>query len=150
MEGFIALHRKLISNPIFQKPELLQLYVYCLLRANFKDTEIIFNDELVKLKRGSFITGIFELCKALKQKQTTTYDRLKLLQKLGYIHIEAKNKFSIITVVNYSKYQKSENENSPKSLINKGDNKDKVIKPENQPIQIIMIIMIIRIELICF
>ena len=41
--GWIMLYRKLIDNPIFLKPELLQLWVYCLLKANHKENKIIFN-----------------------------------------------------------------------------------------------------------
>jgi len=103
--GWIQLHRKLIQNPIFDNAELLRLFIYCLLRANHEPDDIIFNKELVKIKRGQFLTGRKVIAKALKQNENTIYTRLKLLEKLGYIKLNSNNKFSILTIVKYEDYQ---------------------------------------------
>jgi hypothetical protein len=103
--GFIQLHRKLLENPIFKKPGLLQLFIYCLLKANHKENEFIFNDELVKIGRGSFLTGRKILSKELKCNESTIYKRLHILEIMQYLKISSTNKFSIITIPNYDKYQ---------------------------------------------
>lgn len=133
--------------------ELLQLFIYCLLRANHKDTEIIWNGKPKKIKRGSFLTGLNTLCIALKQKQTATYNRLKVLKELNYIDVKSENKFSVVTIVNYNTYQVVEdligkqNENKVKtngkqSETDKNDNnvdndkmKELEAKPPNLPYQ---------------
>jgi DnaD/phage-associated family protein len=123
MEGWISLHRKLIENPIFLKPDLLQLFIYCLLRANHKPNKIIFNGKEMIIKRGQFITGREVLSKELKQNGITTYKRLKILENLDILNIKSNNKFSLVTVVNYDLYQSDLEESNNKSN-NKGTTKE--------------------------
>ena len=113
--GWVRLHRKLIENPIFLKPELLQLFIYCLLKANHKANKIIWNKEETTIEQGQFITGRDELGKAVNQNPRTTYDRLKVLEKLQIINIKSNNKFSLVTVVNYAMYQIDEEESNIKT-----------------------------------
>ena len=108
MEGWIKLHRKLIENPIFLKPELLQLFIYCLLKANHEAQKIIFNGQEIEIKIGQFITGRNIIAKDLKQNPITTYKRLKILENLKILNIKSNNKFSVVTVVNYGLYQSEE------------------------------------------
>ena len=108
MEGWIKLHRKLIENPIFLKPELLQLFIYCLLKANHEAQKIIFNGQEIEIKIGQFITGRNAMAKDLKQNPITTYKRLKILENLKILNIKSNNKFSVVTVVNYGLYQSEE------------------------------------------
>lgn len=115
MEGWIKLHRKLLENPIFLNSDLLQLFIYCLLKANHEARQIIFNGKLITIQRGQFITGREVLSKELKQKPTTTYKRLLLLENLEFLNIKSNNKFSLVTVVNYDLYQSNDEESNSKS-----------------------------------
>ena len=103
--GWIKLHRKLLENPIFENAFLLQIFIYCLLRANHKDNEMIWNGKTEVIKAGSFITGRVQMAKDLKQKESALYKRLHLLTKLGYIELKSNNKFTLLTIVKYSTYQ---------------------------------------------
>lgn len=105
MDGWIKLHRKILNNPIFQNAELLRLFLYCLLRAGYQEKEIIFNEGIKELETGEFITGAGILSSELKQNQNTTWKRLKLLEKLGYLSIKSTNKFSVIKVSKFDIYQ---------------------------------------------
>jgi hypothetical protein len=113
--GYIKLHRKLLDNPIMEKPELLQLFIYCLLRANHKPERLIFNGVEMVVNAGQFITGRDALSLSLGQNSRTLYDRLKVLEKLKIINIKSNNRFSLITIVNYEFYQKDERESNSKS-----------------------------------
>lgn len=114
-KGWILLHRKLLKNPVFLKPELLQLFVYCLLKANHKESEIIFNGKMQTVKRGSFITGRKSMALELKQNEASTYKRLKILENLEFLNIKSNNKFSTVTVVNYDLYQQDNLKSNSKS-----------------------------------
>lgn len=109
--GWIKLHRKLIENPIFKNAYLLQIFIYCLLKSNHEPNQFIFNKQMVKVDRGSFITGRIEMSKALKQSESKIYRNLKLLTKLGYISVKSNNKFSFLTVMKYDTYQMQEEPN---------------------------------------
>lgn len=94
--------------------ELLHIFVYCLLRANFTDCKVTWNGKTHDIKRGSFITGIHVLSDALKIKKTTLYRKLKTLQELEIIGTKSKNKFSIVTIYNYDSYQTIEKDSGIK------------------------------------
>ena len=53
-EGFIKINRKMLSWGWFKDVNTAHLFMYCLMRANYKDAEW----KGVKLKRGSFITSL--------------------------------------------------------------------------------------------
>ena len=106
--GWIKLPREILDDPIIKKPKLLQLYMYCYLRANHQESKIIFNDSIIKIERGSFITGRKKISMDLNIHETTIYNRLKSLRKLNYISIKPNSKFSILTIVNYDRYQSYE------------------------------------------
>ena len=123
MDGWIKLHRKLLDNPIFQKEELLQLFIYCLLKANHEPNKIIFNGQETVIEKGQFVTGRDVLSKDLKKKPITTYKRLKILENLQILNIESNNRFSLVTVVNYGLYQSAEEKRNSKSN-NKGTTRE--------------------------
>ena len=108
MAGWIKLHRKILDNPIFLKPDLYQLFSYCLLRANHNETKIIWNGKEVVLEKGSFITGRKVLALATGQTESAVYKRLDSLRKMGMTTQKSNNKFTIVKVLNYSVYQGEE------------------------------------------
>jgi len=110
MDGWIKLHRKLIDNPIMKDPELLQLFVYCLLRANHKEKSIFHGNTLIEIGRGEFITGRYEMAEYLEQNPNTLYNRMKKLEKFGFIGLKTNNKFTIVNVHKYDIYQESDEE----------------------------------------
>ena len=108
MEGYVRLHREIINNPIFKKPLINHLFVYCLLRANHKDNKIVFNCQVVEVERGSFICGRKKLSEATGETEQNVRSALKTLQNLGMVQIsttKSTSKYSYITVCNYNDYQ---------------------------------------------
>jgi hypothetical protein len=105
LKGYIALHRKILQSSVFEDSELLKMWLWCLLRANHKDTEAVHGQQVISLKRGQFITGRFTGAKELKLTPMKYRKRLELLEKLKQISLKTTNKFTIITVINYSFYQ---------------------------------------------
>jgi hypothetical protein len=110
VNGWIKLHKKLLKNPIFLHPKILQLFLYCLLSANYEEKRILWNDKEQIIPRGSFITGRKRLAEDTKQAETTIYRNLKILSNLGMISLKTNNRFTLIDVVNYCNYQVSYSE----------------------------------------
>ena len=108
MNGWIKLHRKVIDNPIFDKPELFKLFVYCLLAAGHEEKKIIWNGKEEILPKGSFITGREKLSKELKQSESMIRRNLKILENISVITRKSTNKYTVINVVNYGIYQGSD------------------------------------------
>ena len=127
-QGFIKIHRKIIDNPIYQNAGLLQLFIHCILKANHKGNDFIFNGKMITIRRGTFITGRKELSKELKASESKIYRNLQTLAKFGYINIIPFNKFSIIEVLNYNKYQ-NEKMTEKEGKSEKSNNKNTVETP---------------------
>ena len=130
MAGWIKLHRKILDNPIFLKPDLYQLFSYCLLRANHNETKIIWNGKEEILEKGCFITGRKKLSKETGQTESGIFRRLKVLQTLKIISVKSNNRFSVVKVLNYSVYQGEENE-SEQQVNNKRTTSEQLANTDN-------------------
>ena len=110
-EGFIKISRKMLSWGWFKDANTAHLFIYCLMRANYKDTEW----RGVKLKRGSFITSLKNLSDetGLTQRQVRT--ALEHLISTNEVTKYASAKNTVVIVNNYDKYQSSDKENDKKT-----------------------------------
>ncbi|QDW94826.1 DnaD domain-containing protein [Staphylococcus caprae] len=108
MTGWIKLHRKLLDSPIFQNEKLFKVFAYCLMKASHKEHTQLVGRRVVHLKKGQFVFGRKRASEELRLKESTIRDYVKLLENLGTIDIKSDNKFSVITVVNWSIYQTDE------------------------------------------
>jgi hypothetical protein len=105
LQGYIKLYRKLLCNPIFKNPYLLQLFIYCLLKANHAEGKAFYGSDEITLKPGQFVTGRFELSAALGGNASSTYKRLKRLESLSILGLQSNNKNTLVTVLNWESYQ---------------------------------------------
>ena len=99
--GFIALHRSLLSWGWHTDPATGWLFVNLLLMANWTDSEW----QGMTIERGQLVTGRKALAAqtGLSERQIrTALDHLKSTNELT---IKSTNKFSLITIVNYRKFQ---------------------------------------------
>ena len=110
MKGWIKLHRKILDNGVFADAELLKVFVWCLLKANISESEKNVYD--AKLKQGQFITGRVSASEELYIKPSTVHDRLKRLQRMGYVKLKSTTKYTVITVLKFKQYQ-VDNQNKP-------------------------------------
>lgn len=136
-QGWIKLHRKILENPIIQKPNYLALWVILLLKANHKEKKFMWNGNIILIKEGQMITGRKELSKETSIPESTIEDILKYLERQHQIQQQKTTKYRIITIVNWEKHQdknsKSDNKATTKrqqSDTNKNDNNVKNEKKE--------------------
>lgn len=105
VEGYIKLYRKLIESPVFVNEKLLKIWIWCLCRANHCDTETIVGLQKVEVKKGQFVFGLLKASQELQIPKTTLYRNLRTLCEFGMISIKSENKFSIVTIEKWEKYQ---------------------------------------------
>ena len=120
MEGYIALHKSLLSWRWIDDPCAVCLWVQLLLRANYEDKN--WHDTVIK--RGQLVTTLGDLAKqtGLSMRQIRT--RLDWLESAECINRQTTNKFTIITICKYDSYQCPKNEND-KQTTNKRQTNDK-------------------------
>jgi len=106
--GWVKLHRKLLENPIANKPNYGWLWITLLLLANHKENRIMWNKEIIIIKEGQLLTGRKELAKQTGIPATTIERILKTLENGHQIEQQKTSKFRIITIVNWKEYQKAD------------------------------------------
>jgi len=124
--GYINLYRSFIKWEWFEVPNMVTVFIYCLLKANFKDK----NWRGVEIKRGQFITSLETMRNETKlstQKIRTCLDKL---EKTKEINKQSNNQFTIITICKYDSYQ-SNQETTNKQLTNEQQTDNKRITTTN-------------------
>ena len=111
--GWLKLWRRSIDSAAFADPHLWQLWCWILIRANRISRAIPVRtgrgQTVVTLQPGQFIFGRHTASKALKCPGSTIQYRLKTLKRLGMVDIQTATHYSVVTVVNWARYQ----ENTP-------------------------------------
>lgn len=113
-KGWIKLHRQLQDCWIWKETEPFDMrsaWVDLLLTANHSDKKILFNGELITIAKGQILTSVRKLSAKWNWSVNRTYRFLKLLESDGMLQKESDNNRTLLTIVNYSVFQFSENSN---------------------------------------
>ena len=105
MAGWIKLHRKLKNSLVFDNPDLLKVWIWCLLKATHDDYIQMIGLQEVELEKGQFIFGRKVAANELKMSESKTYRLIKKLENMQNLNIKTNNKFSVITIENWGLYQ---------------------------------------------
>ena len=103
--GYIKIHRKIQDSFIYKDSKALHLWIHLILEANHKDREFIFNNKKQICKRGQLIAGRQSLALETRISSSRVYRILKMLESEHLIEQQKTNKFTIITLLEYRKYQ---------------------------------------------
>lgn len=147
--GFIKLHREMLDKAIWRESTAEQkvILVTLLMMANHAENEWEWGGEKFKAKPGQFVTSeasIVEKCgNGVKRQSVRT--ALKKFEKYEFLTREATKRNSLITIINWEKYQGSKRKTNQRAnqeltksqptanqelTTNKNDKNDKNIKRE--------------------
>ena len=99
-----------MDNPIFDNPNLLRVWLWCLLKASHKHHQQMVGLQVVDLEPGQFVTGRFKGANELEINPSTFYKYLKTLEKMQMISLNSNNKMTVVTIENWRKYQTEDKE----------------------------------------
>ena len=85
----------------FDKPEMVQLFIWLLLNANYADKKW----QGTVIKRGQLLTTTPKIMEALRLTERQTRTCISRLKSTGEVSVKTTNKYSIITICNYDRYQ---------------------------------------------
>ncbi|WP_297132984.1 transcriptional regulator [Terrisporobacter sp.] len=103
--GYIKLYREVINSDIFENEKLFKIFIWCLVRATHKEREQRIGRQTIILKEGQFVFGRNKAALELNIAPSTVWDYMKLLENRKTINIKSNNKYSIVTIENWSVYQ---------------------------------------------
>ncbi|WP_438446844.1 hypothetical protein [Gorillibacterium sp. sgz5001074] len=138
MDGWICLHRKIRGNPIFNNLELFRLWLICLTEATHREHDQLVGQQMVKLMPGQFVTGRFDLEKMYndglpkdqERSGLTIWRWLQKLEKYEFLNINSNNKFTVVSILNWDKYQNPEQQNE-QQLNNKRTTTEQEVNTNN-------------------
>lgn len=102
MERYVKLYESIIDWQHFKQPGYLQVWISILMRANYKDG---YDRQGRKVKKGQVILSQREFCEDCGMSRNTFIRVLYGLKKSGEIKIETDRNYTLVTIVNWSKYQ---------------------------------------------
>lgn len=107
MGGWIKLDRSMLDHWVWQDADAQRIWLDMLMRANFEDKTRLFNGQLIHLKRGQLVFGRKVYADRLGINENKIRKVLKLLKSDRMIDQQTTNKYSIITITCYDKYQEN-------------------------------------------
>lgn len=121
-QGFISLHRKLLNWEWFTDVNVCHLFIYCLLRANYKPIKW----RGFKIDRGEFITSLnhISIDTGLSVQQVRT--ALDKLKNTDVITKKQQGSNTLISIKNYSQYQESNKQDNNEITINQQRNNNEI------------------------
>lgn len=99
--SWIKLDRRILKWGWYSDMNVKGVFLHLLLIASYEDGEYLGS----KIKRGQAIIGTVETAKQLGITRQQLRTALSKLEKSGEISKKTTNKFTLVTIENYSKYQ---------------------------------------------
>lgn len=143
-EGWVKTYRSLTDHWVWQDKPFSkgQAWMDLLLMVNHSEKKILIDGKLENVERGQTVSSIRKLCDRWGWSNTKVKNFLKMLENDSMIHVKSDTKKTVITIVNYSVYQDSENEKTTlkrqssdtetsQKHTNKNDKNDKNEKKSN-------------------
>lgn len=110
MNGFIYLDRKILEWEWYSDINVCRLFIHILLIASWEDKP--WRGQIIK--RGQLVTSIPSLCAGTALTPREVRTALEKLQSTREIDRQTTSKYSVITVLNYDKYQTSDRQTTDK------------------------------------
>ena len=109
-KGWIKIYRKLSDNPIWKAEPFTrgQAWIDLILLANHKDSYFFLRDHKIFVKRGQVGWSQKKLSSRWKWSRTKIKNFLKMLEIEQQLTVKKSHSTSIITILNYHKYQEKE------------------------------------------
>ena len=104
MDGYIKLHRQIISWEWYDDSNTFRLFIHLLIKANHADADW----RGIEIKRGQLFTSIGHLSSALKLSDKAIRIAMDKLIKTKEVVIKGANNGTMITICKYNSYQSNE------------------------------------------
>ena len=126
LSGYIKIHRKMLNWGWYDEPNVVAVFLHLLLISNYKTTEW----RGIKILPGQCIIGRKALAKTLKLSEQQIRTALDKLESTHEINRKTTNKFTVVTIENWAKYQLDENENNQQITNKQPTNNQQITTPK--------------------
>lgn len=110
--GYIALYRKILQNPVVCKDaDHLAVWVWLLLNAVWDEQDVNFGGKKITLKPGQLTTGRKRIADELSVSESKVQRILKRFESEHQIEQRTDRQCRLISIVSWNEYQQSEQPN---------------------------------------
>lgn len=125
MEGWIKIHRQSLHSSVMKNPVTWHIWCWCLMKATHVSYNFPFNGKDVSLRPGQFITGRTKALEELKNCTARNYrTAIRYLKTTNRIATKTTNRFTIISICNWEKYQSETTSQTTSKVANKRPTND--------------------------
>lgn len=114
MQGWVKIHRQLKDKAYYKDSEFIHLWLHLLLCANHDNGEFLNGYEIVKLKKGQFVTGRKKLSLETGISESKIERILKVFESEQQIEQQTNSRNRLISIVSWDKFQQSEQQKDSK------------------------------------
>jgi len=105
MSGWIKIHRSILKNPWMQDISVLGAWVYILMNVAYQPEDVIFEGKRITLQPGQGLFKIRQMAKILGVSHSKLNRTILLFTNEKQIETQTSPRNTIITVLNWQKYQ---------------------------------------------
>ena len=109
--GWIKLHRSILKNPFMCNADVLGTWVYILLNVAYQPEDVVFEGKRITLNPGQGLFKFTEMAHVLGVTRSRMYRVIDLLTSEKQIEKQTSPRNTLVTVVNWAKYQAVEKQN---------------------------------------
>lgn len=129
--GWVKLPRSLLESCVLRQPDILQVFIFALLRARFKETVVSVNSHTVVLEPGQCVFSRTVWSYELHISQGAAYRALRKLEESGLIKTRSTTKYTVITIVGWEDFASSD---PRQDIEQQNDNKTTAQTSENREV----------------
>jgi hypothetical protein len=120
--GWVKLHRQILENKMWQYDHnAVMVFMTLLLLAD--------------KKKGEWAGGRHQLAERVGLKSTTTYQALKRLEKAKMVTLSSNNKYTVIHLCNYKKFQQRDDKPDDNQMTTRRQPDDTLTRIENKELR---------------
>jgi hypothetical protein len=114
MQGWVKIHRQIKDKAYYKDSEFVHLWIHLILCANHCNGEYLNGYEIIKLKKGQFITGRKKLSQETGISESKIERILKVFESEQQIEQQTNSRSRLISILSWDKYQESEQQTDSK------------------------------------
>jgi DNA-binding transcriptional MocR family regulator len=140
MQGWVKIHRQIKDKAYYKDSEFIHLWIHLILCANHCNGEYLNGYEIIKLKKGQFVTGRKKLSQETGISESKIERILKVFESEQQIEQQTNSRSRLISILSWDKYQQTEQQTDSKRTAteqqvntNNNDNNYKNEKKDSKP-----------------
>lgn len=131
-EGYAQFHRKLLLNPISNKPNYLAVWVYIVLNANHTTKQVIINNAKMTINRGEYLGSLQKISLHFNLSIASVKKIVDYFESEKMVNTKRTRNYTIFQVVSYDQYQTSKHKKNTKRTPSETTNNDNNENNENK------------------